>query len=150
MYSNRSSIFLLGHTWRFIPGILFLNYNFTRYFHSALQSGCNHIWGINPYPCQHWVVSGFCIFSVWWSWNGVPWLLSSGFYGYELHDAVLLLHIFVFTMSFCLGCFPVSPLSNIYFVFMTQIKNSSETPRAPPSSTRLLLLSHFGSTALIS
>lgn len=97
MYGNHSSVFLLGHTCRFIPGILFLNYSFTRNFHSALQIGCNHIWGINPYPFRHWVVSGFCIFSVWWGWNGVPWLLSSG--SYELHDAVLLLTLL------CLPCF---------------------------------------------
>ena len=75
-------------------------YNFWIIGYSSIlqyfQIGCTHIWGVNSYS----YLSGFCIFSVWWGWNGIPWLFSMSSYKYEPCEAILLLNIFCLLFSF--------------------------------------------------
>lgn len=139
MYSDHS-IFILGHTLRFIPGILFLYYRVNTSLILLDTSVVFSKSAVNIYGALiHSLINiGYYQAFAFSQYNGAE-LASPGCFlwvhmGMSHTMQFYCFHTFVFAISFCLDCVPVIPLKNIYFSFMTQIKNSSETPDAhlPP------------------
>lgn len=139
MHSDHS-IFILGHKFRFIPGILFLDYRvntslilldtcvvfselvvivYGALIHSLINIGYYQAFAFSQYNGAELASPGCFL----WLHMGVSHTMQ--FYCF---------HTFVFAIPFCLDCVPVSPLKNIYFSFTGQIKNSSQTADAhlPP------------------
>lgn len=127
-YSDYSFIFLLGHTCRFILGILFPD----RRLHIAsilvdisvvLSKLVVLIYGVLITSLS---VPGIIRLLHFLRMMGPKWQLPVVFFGLlgiEPHDTILLLHIFVLAVSLCLGCSLVSPVHNLYFPLMIQTQN---------------------------